>query len=93
MKIRPLVHEYVASLSSCLPCQCEESLFHALVNLRRGLHELDTELIREFAALLFSDGAFVCSIRLIADENLVHALSCVLLDVCVPCADIYHVVV
>jgi hypothetical protein len=70
------------------PCQREERLLDALVDLCGGLHELDAELVCELAALLLGDGLLVGPVALVPDEDLVHALRCVLLDVGVPGADV-----
>ena len=72
------------------PCEREESLLDAVVGLCGGLHELDAELVGELAALLLGDGALLGPVRLVADEDLVHALGGVLLDVRVPCADVWE---
>lgn len=70
------------------PGKCEERLLDALVDLCRGLHELDAELVGKLAALLFSHRALVRPVRLVANENLVYAFRGVLLDVRMPGADI-----
>ena len=70
------------------PGKCEERLLDALVDLRRGLHELDAKLVGKLAALLLGDRALVRPVRLVADEDLVHAVRGVLLDVRVPGADV-----
>ena len=72
------------------PCEREEGLLDTLVDLRGGLHELDAELVGELAALLLGDGALLAPVGLVADEDLVHALGRVLLDVRVPCADVWE---
>ena len=70
------------------PCESEEGLLDALVDLCGRLHELDAELVGELAALLLRDGALLCPVGLVADEDLVHAFRRVLLNVRVPCADV-----
>ncbi len=70
------------------PGKCEERLLDALVDFRRGLHELDAELVGELAALLLGHRALVRPVRLVADEDLVHAFRGVLFDVRVPGADV-----
>ena len=70
------------------PCKREERLLNTLVNLGRRLHKLDAELVRELAALLLRNGTLLRPVRLVADENLVHALGRMLLNVRVPCADV-----
>ena len=72
-----------------LPREREERLLDALVDLCGGLHELDAELVGELAALLLGDGALLGPVGLVADEDLVDALGGVLLDVGVPCADVW----
>ena len=57
-----------------VPRQSEEGLLDTLVDLRGGLHELDAELVGELAALFLRDGALLCPVGLVADEDLVHAL-------------------
>ena len=70
------------------PCKREERFLNTLVNLRRRLHKLDAELVRELAALLLRNGTLLRPVRLVADENLVHALGRMLLNVRVTCADV-----
>jgi hypothetical protein len=70
------------------PGKGKERLLDTLVDLRGGLHKLDAELGRKLAALLLRDSPLVGPVAFIADEDLVHTLRCVLLDVRVPRADI-----
>ena len=61
------------------------------VALCRYLEEGNAEFVCESLAALCADGALLLPVALVADENLVDALGCVLLDVGEPGADIYQV--
>lgn len=71
-----------------MPGECEERILDAIIDLCRGLHELNTKLIGEFAPLLLCDGALVCPVRLVADKNLVDSFGSVLFNVGMPCTDV-----
>lgn len=70
--------------------ETEERLLHIDVRLRADLQEGDAQLVRERLALLRGHHALVLPVALVADEDLVHALGGVLLDVGEPGADICH---
>jgi hypothetical protein len=72
------------------PSECKERLLDTLVHLSRGLHEPDAKLVGKLAALLLRHSALVRPVRLVADEDLVHAFRGVLLDVRVPCSDVWR---
>lgn len=71
------------------PSKGKEGFLHALVDLRRRLHELDAEFVGELAALFLGHCLLVRPVRLVANEDLVHALRRVLLNVCMPRPDVY----
>lgn len=72
----------------CAPRQCEKRFLNALIHLCRGLHELDAQLVGELSSLILCDRPLVCPVRLVANEDLVDTLRCVLLDILVPGADV-----
>jgi hypothetical protein len=59
------------------------------VALRRDLEERDAEFVCEGLALFCRDGALFFPVALVADEDLVDAFGCVLLDVGEPCANVW----
>lgn len=71
--------------------ETEERLLHIDIRLRADLQEGDAQLVRERLALLRRHHALVLPVALVADEDLVHALGGVLLDVGEPGADICHI--
>ena len=72
-----------------VPCQDEESLLDAFVNLRRCLHEFDAQFLGKLTTLLLSNSLLVCPIRFIAYEYLVDSLRSMLLYVLMPSSDVY----
>ncbi len=71
------------------PCKGKESIFNSFVYLRRGFDKFDPEFFRKLTALIFCYSPLVRPVRLVANENLVHTLRSMLLDVSVPGANIY----
>jgi len=66
----------------------KECFLHTIVYFCRRFHEPDAKFVSELTPLVHGDGAFVCPIGLVADEDLVYAIGSVLFDVGVPGADI-----
>ena len=80
----------IQNADETVPCKREERLLDTLVDLRRGLHEFDAQFVRELPALLLRDSTLLGPVGFVADEDLVDTLRCVLLDVGVPCADVWR---
>lgn len=67
----------------------EEGLFDVDVALCADFHEGDAELVCEGLALGGGDGTLLFPVAFVADQDLVDAFGCVLLDVGEPCSDVY----
>jgi hypothetical protein len=71
-----------------VPCKGEEGLLNALVDLGGSLHEFDAEFCCKLTSLFLSNCSLVAPVTLVADEDLVHPLRGVLLNVRMPRADV-----
>jgi hypothetical protein len=71
-----------------VPCKSEEGLLNTLVDLGGSLHEFHAKLCRKLASLFLGDCSLVAPVTLVADEDLVHPLRGVLLNVRMPRADV-----
>lgn len=69
-------------------CEAEEGLLDVDVRFRADFHEGNAKLVGECLALLGRDRALLFPVALVADEDLVDAFGCVLLNVGKPCADV-----
>ena len=64
-----------------VPGEGEERLFDVDVALGTDLHKGNAELVGESLALCSGNGALLLPVALVADEDLVDAFGCMLLDV------------
>ena len=69
-------------------CEAEEGLLDVDVRFRADFHEGDAELVGERLTLLGGHCALLFPVTFVANEDLVNALGCVLLDVGEPGADV-----
>ena len=69
-------------------CKAEECLLDVDVRFRANLHEGNAELVGKGLTLLGRNGALLFPVTLVADQDLVDALGCVLLNIGEPCADV-----
>ena len=74
-----------------VPSESEKGLLDAIVDLRTCLKEANTKFVGQLTTLLFGDGLLFDPVRLVPDEDLVHSLRGVLLDVGVPGADVWGI--
>jgi hypothetical protein len=68
--------------------QAEEGLFDVDVGFCAHFHEGDSKLVGERLALLSRDCTLLFPVALVADQDLVHAFGCMLLNVGEPGADV-----
>lgn len=66
----------------------EKGLFDVDVALCADFHKGDAEFVSKGLALGGGDGALLFPVTLVADQDLVYAFGCVLLDIGEPCSDI-----
>jgi hypothetical protein len=68
--------------------QAEEGLFDVDVGFCAHFHERNAELVGERLALLGGNCTLLFPVALVADQDLVHALGCMLLNVGEPGTDV-----